>query len=140
MPASGKHYLFDAPRECKDCRRPLPKDYTGDICPRCKERDLFSRVKEYIRANDVTEYMVAEEFKIPLSKVKHWIREGRIEYKELASKPKIEAMHCVKCGTPIQFGSICSQCHRKSKMSGATTYALKDKDERFHTLSDKDQK
>lgn len=137
MRASDKHLLFDTAKECRDCRRALPKDYPEDICPRCKERELFSRVKEYIRSNDVTEYMVADEFKIPLSKIKGWIREGRIEYKELTHKPKIEAMHCTKCGAPIQFGSLCSQCQRKSKMSGATTYALKDKDERFHTLADK---
>lgn len=136
MPASVKHYLFDAPNECTYCHRPLPEDYNDTLCPRCKDRELFSRVKEYIRSNDVTENMVAEEFHIPISKVKGWIREGRIEYKEL-NNPKIESIHCTKCGAPIRFGSLCSQCQRKSKMSGATTYALKDKDERFHTRNSK---
>lgn len=139
MPASLRHHLFDNFNECKECHRSLPKNYTEELCPRCKDRILFSRVKEYIRANDVTEFMVAEEFHIPLSKVKGWIREGRIEYKEL-QKPKIENMHCTKCGAPIRFGSLCAQCQRKSNISGATTYALKDKDERFHTLDSKKAK
>lgn len=55
---------------CKECHRTLPKNYTEDICPACKERLLFSKVKEYIRTNDVTEYDVAKEFGIPLMKVK----------------------------------------------------------------------
>lgn len=139
MPASVKHYLFDAPKECKDCHRALPEDYEDELCPRCKDRELFSRVKEYIRSNDVTEFMVAEEFNIPLSKVKGWIREGRIEYKEL-NIPKIESVHCTKCGAPIRFGSLCSQCQKKSNMAGAATYALKDKDERFRTRDKKKAK
>ena len=61
MPASVKHNLFDTSKECRDCHRTLPKDYKGDLCPRCADRELFSRVKEYIRSNDVTEFMVAEE-------------------------------------------------------------------------------
>ena len=50
------HSLFDnGPKICKDCHRMLPKDYTDEVCPACKERELFSKVKDFIRENDVTE-------------------------------------------------------------------------------------
>ena len=57
--------LFDNIKECKSCKRPLPPDYDEDLCPRCKEIQLFHDVKDYIRANDVNEYEVAEHFQIP---------------------------------------------------------------------------
>ena len=33
---------------CKECRRNLPPDYPGEVCPACKERILFSQVKDFI--------------------------------------------------------------------------------------------
>lgn len=125
---------FKDQKLCSDCRRALPQSYTDDICPACKERALFSEVKDYIRANDVNEFDVANHFSIPLHKVKGWIREGRIEYKELSS-PTIESMHCQKCGTPIRFGTLCPKCQRKSNTSGNATFSLGDEIDRFHYLS-----
>lgn len=117
---------------CEICHRTLPKNYTDTLCPACKERELFSRVKDYIRENDVTEFQVAEHFEIPLQKVKGWIREGRIEYKDLQT-PTIESMHCQECGEPIRFGNLCSKCQRKANTTGSasTTSGL---DERFRFL------
>ncbi len=105
-------------RSCKECHRDLGKDYQDEVCPACKERLLFSQVKEYIRENDVTEFDVAEHFHIPRFKVKGWIREGRIEYKELNHSEKVESLHCQECGKAITFGSLCTECLRKSNISG----------------------
>lgn len=118
---------------CKECHRTLPKNYTEEVCPACKERLLFSKVKEYIRNNDVTEYDVAREFSIPLMKVKGWIREGRIEYKEL-NNPTLQSLHCQECGKSISFGSLCPDCLRKANVSGSTTFSFEDADQRFRFL------
>lgn len=131
------HYpvsLFDADTKvCKECHRNLGKNYPGDICPACKERVLFSQVKDYIRENDVNEFEVAKHFEIPLNKVKGWIREGRIEYKEL-NRPTVESLHCQECGEPITFGSLCTKCLRKANISGNAATTFEDVDERFRFL------
>lgn len=119
---------------CQECHRDLPPDYPEEICPTCKERILFSQVKDFIRENDVTEFDVVKEFDIPLFKVKGWIREGRIEYKEL-QKPTVESLHCQKCGKAITFGSLCSECLRKENISGSATFTSGDsEDEKFRFL------
>ncbi len=105
--------LFENLNYCSRCKRPLPKSYTEDMCPPCQAQALFERVKEYIRNNDVNEHQVAEHFDIPLSTVKNWIREGRIEYKESAD-PKIKGLFCQKCGAPVSFGTLCTNCMREA--------------------------
>ncbi len=103
--------LFENLKFCSIYRGSLPLDYTDDLCPMCKENQLFSRVKEYIRANDVTEYQVAEHFDIPRRLVKRWIVEGRIEYKE--DEERLDTLHCEKCGVAITFGHLCQKCYRE---------------------------
>lgn len=120
------------------CRRPLPLDYEEELCPGCVENRLFNEVKEYIRSRDVTEYQVAEHFKIPHRKVKKWIEEGRIEYKEQQGE-RIMNLHCSQCGAPIGFGNLCQKCY-KEKYNTRTGYApLKESDEenKMRFLSEK---
>lgn len=112
--------LFSNYKYCEYCGNPLPLDYEGNICIYCQEHMLFRKVKDYIRANDVTEFDVAEHFQIPLQKVKQWIREGRIEYKDIAEHPKALTAHCRKCGAPIAFGSLCAKCQKKQNMTGVS--------------------
>ncbi len=120
---------------CKECRCNLPKNYTEDICPACKERILFSQVKDFIRENDVTEFDVAEHFSIPLHRVKGWIREGRIQYKELQAQPTMESLHCQNCGEAITFGSLCTKCLRQANVSGNAVYSFDQQtEERFRYL------
>lgn len=131
MPVSERFYQNTD--GCKECHRTLPKDYDDELCPACKERLLFSKVKDYIRANDVTEFDVAKHFEIPLFKVKGWIREGRIEYKEL-NTPSLKNLCCQKCGKPISFGSQCTDCLRQANVSGNAAFDLSNLDERFRFL------
>ena len=35
--------------ECKQCGRILNKMYRDEICPECKDLNLFAEVKDYIR-------------------------------------------------------------------------------------------
>lgn len=108
--------LFGNYKYCENCRRPLSLTYENNLCPGCIEQQLFHKVKEFIRENDVTEYDVALHFDIPLSRVKRWIREGRIEYKD--KRLNTITLQCIDCGAPITFGSLCSKCLRKKNTSG----------------------
>ena len=98
-------------KNCAQCGRYLSMLYKEDICPECKEINLFSEVKDYIRSNDVRESDVAEHFGIPIKKVRDWIREGRIQYKDCGNNA-ISGVHCQICGKPIEFGSVCSECKK----------------------------
>lgn len=128
-------------KTCQFCNAPLPKDYKENLCLNCQERALFLEVKDFIRANDVNEFQVAEHFGIPLRIVKAWIKEGRIEYKEDANGMHIIAnIHCTNCGAPITFGTLCSKCLKKMNRNiegfGAQ---LPSEDDRMRFLNNKDR-
>ena len=72
---------------------------------------MFIEVKDYIRANDVKENDVAEHFGIPVSKVRRWIKEGRIQYKGENSKT-VSGVHCQICGKSMEFGTLCAECRK----------------------------
>lgn len=128
------HSLFNQDAKlCEGCRRTLPKNYKENLCHVCRERELFSEIKEFIRSNDVTEFEVADYFNIPHQKVRAWIHEGRIEYKELR-EPKIHAMLCQRCGEPISFGNLCAKCQRQVNMSGSAKMTHDSVEERFRHL------
>ena len=99
--------LFVKYKQCEFCGRPLPKNYEGELCPRCKDNQLFNEVKHFIRSNNVNEYEVAAHFGIPLKQVKEWIRDGRIEYRTKNAASNVSALHCQQCGAPITFGTLC---------------------------------
>lgn len=107
-------------RFCKQCGRFLLDEYKEEICPDCQELNLFSEVKDYIRENDVRESDVAEHFGLPVTKVRRWIREGRIQYKGVQNG-LYGGVHCQLCGKPIDFGTICPDCHRAHNIKGVAT-------------------
>lgn len=131
--------LFDNVKYCTECRRILHKEYKGDLCSGCIDRQLFSKVKEYIRANDVTEYDVSVHFSIPISKVKSWIREGRIEYRDLNLKT-LPNIHCQKCGASITFGTLCTKCMRLTGMKGSSNDIPRGEDGHLRHISKNDRK
>lgn len=126
--------LFGNYKYCEECRKPLPLTYKSNVCPSCTEHRLFREVKEYIRANDVTEYDVAEHFNIPHYRVKQWIREGRIEYKD--NHLNTISMHCTKCGEPISFGTLCAKCLRQQGSAGHSANLGKSENSRMRYLDD----
>ncbi|MCH5267680.1 MAG: hypothetical protein J1E62_04975 [Lachnospiraceae bacterium] len=97
-------------KNCIQCSRRLHPQYEKDICPTCIELNLFSEVKEYIRNNDVNETQVAEHFNLPNSKVRSWIREGRIQYKDTVGNKTMSQVFCQICGKPLDFGTVCAEC------------------------------
>ena len=71
------------------------------------------------RLKTTSEIDVADHFGIPVVKVRRWIREGRIQYKE---GEHITPIHCQICGKTIDFGAVCPECRRKN---GLHIYAKK---------------
>lgn len=65
---------------CEHCGQAIPRSSQMSFCANCQETILFQEVREFIRENNVNEFQVAEHFNLPLSVVKHWMRERRIEY------------------------------------------------------------
>ena len=92
-------------KSCSMCGRLMPIDYEKDFCPACEEDVLFKEVREYIRSHEVTEFELAEIFDIPQSKVRKWIKEGRIEY--VTGDNKMMNTRCQRCGVPVSFGTLC---------------------------------
>lgn len=97
---------------CEFCGAPMPQNIESPYCDHCQEIAFFQEVKEYIRSNDVTEFQVAAYFNIPLRRVKGWIEEGRIEYKETAVGKRAlnNNFKCEACGAPVTFGTLCTKC------------------------------
>ena len=93
-----------------------------------EEMELFDAVRNYIRENDVNEFGVAAHFDIPISRVKAWIREGRIEYKDLGDGVLAEDKRCALCGKPIDFGNICAKCSREQSGKGRGYAVMKPED------------
>jgi RNA polymerase subunit RPABC4/transcription elongation factor Spt4 len=122
---------------CKQCQRSLPEFYEDELCPSCKEANLFAEVKDFIRSNDVKETDVAEHFDIPVGKVRKWIREGRIQYRGKNGET-ISSVHCQICGKPIDFGTLCPECHR---LQGLKIVAQRQADDKsIMRFLDKDKK
>lgn len=46
-----KKKLDENVHECAQCGRILNKVYKDDLCPECKDLNLFAEVKDYIREN-----------------------------------------------------------------------------------------
>ena len=113
--------LFGKYKQCEFCGRPLPKNYEGELCPRCKDNQLFNEVKHFIRSNNVNEHEVAAHFGIPLKQVKEWIRDGRIEYRTKNAASNVSALHCQQCGAPITFGTLCPKCLKVLNQQGSSS-------------------
>lgn len=129
--------LFGHYKNCGECGRALPVHYEFDLCPRCREAELFREVKEYIRTNTVNEYEVAEHFHIPLRQVKEWIREGRIEYCTDDPSANVSSMHCLQCGAPVNFGSLCPKCLKTLNSGKGFTFDNTAEDSRMRFLDHK---
>lgn len=135
-----KKALFADYFYCVCCKKLLPTEYEFDMCPLCIENELFKKVREYIRANDVTEYDVAKAFDLPIARVKSWIRQGRIQYKEDKNK-KLIGHHCARCGELIAQGDFCVNCrHILARQKGTVALDLERfEDSRMRYLDQMDE-
>ena len=104
-----KRNLFSKYKYCQFCGCPIDAKSEINVCSVCEENELFHKVKDFIRENNVNEFQVASEFNIPINQVKKWIRDGRIEYKKDDTKT-IVGLHCQLCGGDVMFGTLCPKC------------------------------
>lgn len=120
---------------CQFCNAPIPRHSEETYCPKCRDRVLFMEVRDFIRANDVNEFQVADHFGIPLRIVKEWIREGRIEYKDDGTgKHIVVDNNCSRCGAPVKFGTLCSKCLKlmNRNMQGFGTQQSQEDDRMYY--------
>ena len=75
-------------RYCIHCGHAISRNSELNCCINCQETLLFQEVRDYIRENNVNEFQVAEHFGLPLSIVKRWMKERRIEYVKPTIIPK----------------------------------------------------
>ena len=131
-----REYLFGGVKQCAYCGKRLPDSYQEENCPNCIELLLLHEVKDYVRAHDVNEFQVAEEFHIPLRMVKGWIKEGHLEYKVTPEQEQqIRSLYCENCGCAISFGTLCPKCLQevnKSKVHGYAMVKPNDDAKRMH--------
>lgn len=145
-PRSDKHDTNNTInyKYCEFCGTPIPRSAEEKFCERCRERVLFQQVKDYIRANDVNEFQVAAQFGIPLRIVKGWIREGRIEYKEMTNGKRAinNNFSCERCGAPVSFGTLCSKCLKllNKNMHGYDLQKPQQDDDRMFFLNNNKKK
>ncbi len=103
---------------CRICGRRIAEDQESEYCLACQDQMLFAEVRDYIRENDVRDWQVAQHFGIPIARVKKWIRDGRIQYKdEQTARDVIMERYCQVCGKLIDFGSVCTECMQKIKLN-----------------------
>lgn len=95
---------------CRNCGTLFLARRSKVLCKNCYEAALFAQVKKYIQQNEVTEFEVANYFRIPLRLVKKWIREGRIDYKEhnLARPTNIAAPVAHRLALEITVPTACA--------------------------------
>jgi RNA polymerase subunit RPABC4/transcription elongation factor Spt4 len=126
--------LFGTYRQCEFCHRALPKHYEFNLCPRCKDAELFRNVRDYIRGGTVNEYDVAEHFGISVRQVKAWIRDGRIEYLNSNPSEELVSTHCQVCGEPISFGTLCAKCLKQMNSGKGTAVSNASGDHHMYYL------
>lgn len=133
---------------CRVCHLTLPASYPDSICPMCQENELFMAVKDFVREFDVNENDVAEHFNISIGKVRGWIKEGRISYKDVkgirTTSDGKEARICRECGMLLPSSlkeNICRNCanlaeasrqHAKAKFSVMGNLDLTQQDNSMH--------
>lgn len=104
---------MDELRNCKRCGRMFQFKGYSDICYNCYTRDEieFKRIKEYLYEHPFAKiFEVSSDLDIPVSKLKRFLREGRLEIVEKTNA----FLLCEKCGKPIRSGQYCDECLSQS--------------------------
>ena len=74
-----------------------------------------------------------------MASVKGWIKEGRIEYKEMVDGKRSINNHlsCERCGAPVTFGTLCSKCLKllNKNMHGYDLHKHQPDDDRMRFLN-----
>lgn len=99
-------------RNCRRCGRLFTFLGGAPICQDCKQADEedFKKIKEYLYRNPgASMSQVSSELEISVEKIKHFLKEGRLE---ITSEDGNMVLECEKCGKAIKSGRFCDECER----------------------------
>ncbi len=82
---------------------------------------------------------VANHFNIPVTKVRSWIREGKIVYKTSDGRT-ISGVYCQMCGKKIDFGTVCAECRKLQQLQVVSKQYGEMKADEMHFLGRGDDK
>ncbi len=112
--------MYEA-KNCIICKK-LFQDITAkDICPSCEEKDdfNFNQIRDYLishpRANV---FEVVSVLGVPISMIKHYLREYRLEIVE----KEHTFLSCEACGRSIASGRFCDECFKSSSHNYKSFY------------------
>lgn len=100
-------------RNCRRCNKVY--NYMGGmpLCPACKEADEadFKRLKEYLYKNPGASIsLVANELEMSVSKIKAYLKDGRLE---IIGDEGNFFLECERCGKAIRTGRYCDLCAKE---------------------------
>jgi uncharacterized protein len=107
-------------KNCKICGRLFQLSSFYERCPICIERDEedFSKIREYLDLHPFAKiFEVSTNLNISISKIKRYLRDGRIEIVEKNN----QFLKCEICGRSICSGHYCEECC-KSNVHDFTSY------------------
>lgn len=108
-------------KSCKICGRLLQSSENVNVCTNCVEQDEidYSRIREYLILHPrASIYEVATVLGVSISRIKCYLREGRIEIVENDNN----FLDCEICGVAIHSGKYCSECSKHASHDYKSTY------------------
>lgn len=103
-------------KNCRLCGKLFTSMAYENICYNCRvmEEKEFDSVKEYLYENPgatITE--IVNELNISVTKIKRYLKEGRLEI--LGDEGNF-ILECERCGKSIKTGRFCNECQREINM------------------------
>lgn len=112
---------MDELKNCKICGKVYPSNEFANVCPNCTEHNEneFDIIREYLYTHpNASIYEVATNLDITINKIKHFLRDGRIEIVEKDN----HFLACQTCGKSIHSGWYCDDCLKQSKYDSNPNY------------------
>jgi len=106
---------------CTRCGKFFETNGFYDMCPICLKLDIedFDRIRQYLLEHPGAKlFEVSTSLNIPISQIKRYLREERLEILE-KDNPFLK---CASCHKPISTGQYCDDCAKSSPHSFKTTY------------------
>lgn len=105
-------YTMEELKPCKICGKLFQSNIYINACPDCITQDEadFESIREYLYQHPrASIYEVATNLDITISKIKHFLKEGRIEIVEKTN----QFLVCESCGQSIRSGRLCEECAKQ---------------------------
>lgn len=135
--------IMDELKNCKLCGKLYQSNAITNACPSCIEHDIkdFETIREYLYQHPhASIYEVATNLEFTINKIKHYLRDGRIEVIEKDN----HFLACETCGKPIHSGWYCDDClkqpSRDSKVSHSGSFGGGDASSNANNPPKKDSK